>query len=433
MAVQNASSRSDAEPSHVRREAAYGASGLRLLRALHDNFVTLIDSLPPSLITARSHSALLTHDRMRFLLKRVGAVAIFLAISTLAWIPIDILAFKSDWAVLAPLVAGRVVAGLAFLAVAGRPVRAPTLRAGLGSIVFIVVIGIVFFEYAHVVIAVAGPQHLQDVGHGQYLLLPIALTAGVGIFPLTLAEAALVMAAPIAAFLFEAVHQDGGIIWLQFGGAVFAILSIAIIAVVCAVSQLRLFIGLHEQSTIDQLTGAVSRRAGAELLDVLFARAQRSNSPFSLALLDFDEFKKVNDEFGHDAGDRLLREGAHYLRASIPCDDVLIRWGGEEFLIAFANTSHGTAVELIVGLCGRGLGERPDGSVQTASVGLAERQSDRAQSWQELVKLADRRMYEAKALGRARLTAPSAASYRLTYGVTVSESATFTSRSLPTA
>jgi diguanylate cyclase (GGDEF)-like protein len=433
MAVQDASSRADAEPSRVRRRAAYGASGLRLLRALHDNFITLIESLPPSLLTAQSHSVLLTHDRMRFLLKRVGAAAVFLAIATLAWIPIDILAFKSDWAVLVPLVAGRVVAGLAFLAVAGRQVRAPTLRAGLGPIVLIVVIGIAFFEYAHVVIAVAGARHLEDVGHGQYLVLPIALTAGVGIFPLTLLEAALVMAVPIAAFLIEAVHQDGGIIWLQLGGAVFAILSIAIISVVCAVSQLRLFIGLHEQSTVDQLTGAFSRRAGAELLDVLFARTQRSNSPLSLALLDFDEFKKVNDEFGHDAGDRLLREGAHFLRASIRRDDVLIRWGGEEFLVVFANTSHETAIELIVGLSGRGLGARPDGSVQTASVGLAERQSDRAQSWQELVELADRRMYAAKALGRARLNAPSAVSYRLACGVTVSEAVNLGSPSLPTA
>ena len=379
------------------------------LRSVEENLFALlaIANLPPNLVSARNHSLLLTHNRMRFISRRVGASAIFLCIATIAWIPIDIALFAADWGVLVSLIIGRVVTGLLFLAIASLQFRSATLQEGLGVVALMVGVGIAFFAYAHIVIAMAGDHNLAGLGHGQYLLLPIALAAGIGIFPLTLIEAVLLLGGPLAAFLIETLHNDGNAIWSQAGAAVLLMCSIAAITVVCSISQLKLLIDLHEQSTIDQLTGTLSRRAGIELLDVLFAKAQRSNGPFSLVLMDLDHFKKVNDGHGHDAGDCVLREVAQRLRGALRREDAVIRWGGEEFVLVLSNATAENAIQLIIKLCQFGLGNRPDGSMQTVSVGLAERLGDKTQNWQQLVEIADSRMYEAKKLGRDRLNAPA--------------------------
>jgi len=385
------------------------------LRSAAGNLFALlaIAKLPPSLISARSHSLLLSHDRMRFMSTRLGAAAIFLCIATIAWIPIDVVLFFADWSIVFLLIIGRVATGLLFLAVASLQLRSATLHQELGALGLMIGAGTGFFVYAHIVITAAGTSHLAGPEHAQYLLLPVALAAGIGIFPLTLIEAALLLAGPLMALTVETLVNDGYLTWSLAEVAVVLMCSIAITTVVCSVSQLKLLIDLHEQSTIDPLTGTLSRRAGIELLDILFAKSQRSNSAFSLVLMDLDHFKKVNDGYGHAAGDRVLREIARRLRGALRREDALIRWGGEEFVLVLSNATAENATQLIIKLCEFGLGNRPDGSIQTVSVGLAERLSDEAQSWQQLVEIADSRMYEAKKLGRDRLNAPAGLSCRL--------------------
>jgi diguanylate cyclase (GGDEF)-like protein len=350
---------------------------------------------------------------LRFISRRLGAAAIFLCITTIAWIPIDVVLFDADWGVLIPLIIGRVATGLLFLAIASLQFRSVTLQQEVGAIGLMIGVGIVFFVYAHIAIKVAGNSHLARPEHAQYLLMPVALAAGIGIFPLTLIEAALLLAGPLMALTVETLVDDGYLTWSLADVAVFLMCSIAITTVVCSISQLKLLIDLHEQSTIDQLTGTLSRRAGTEILDILFAKSQRSNSPFSLVLMDLDHFKEVNDGYGHNAGDRVLREIARGLRGALRREDALIRWGGEEFVLVLSSTTAENATQLIIELCQFGLGNRPDGSIQTVSVGLAERHSDKTQNWQQLVEIADSRMYEAKKLGRDRLNAPAAKSCRL--------------------
>src|SRR3990170_7392473 len=140
------------------------------LRSVEENLFALlaIANLPPNLVSARNHSLLLTHNRMRFISRRVGASAIFLCITTIAWIPIDIVLFDADWGVLVPLIIGRVATGLLFLAIASLQFRSATLRQGIGAIGLMIGVGIGFFVYAHMVIATAGNPHLAGPGHAQY-------------------------------------------------------------------------------------------------------------------------------------------------------------------------------------------------------------------------------------------------------------------------
>jgi len=85
----------------------------------------------------------------------------------------------------------------------------------------------------------------------------------------------------------------------------------------------------------DHLTGLPNRRAAEARLQLEWDRARRMRSPFALALLDIDHFKRVNDQFGHEVGDRMLRHVAQTVKAALRGGDWVARWGGEEFLICF--------------------------------------------------------------------------------------------------
>jgi len=159
---------------------------------------------------------------------------------------------------------------------------------------------------------------------------------------------------------------------------------------------------LHELATTDSLTGLLNRRAGTDKLTAEIERARRAGSALSLVLLDIDHFKQVNDHFGHDVGDRVLREVADLLRARIRKTDAAARWGGEEFALILPETGLDGADRFAGELLARMRGIRtPDGAPLSASFGVVALDADESAS--ALVKRADRLMYRAKHAGRGRV------------------------------
>jgi diguanylate cyclase (GGDEF)-like protein len=382
---------------YTSRTGAVGARILGIHPASHlavitRNFRHLVASawLAPCLVSARFHDPLLSHQRMQFLADRFGAAALFLSIATLAWIPIDIVLIGMQSATTWWLIIGRVVASAFFVALASLRLLSLTMGAG-----------VVFLAYTHMVIAVLGGE--AGIGHAQYLLMPIALSAGIAIFPLTLIEALALASAPLAALLFEVVHGDGGSFWMHVGTAAGLMGAITLTTIVCSVSQLKLLIDLQEHAAIDPLPGALARRAGIELLSLTFAQAHRTGAPLSIVLFDLDHFKSVNDRFGHEGGDAVLKEVVHNLRGRIRSQDALIRWGGEEFVLVLPATGGHVAASITANFCRAGLCHKPDGSAQTVSAGVVSWPDAAVASWHDMIRTADQRMYAAKALGRNRL------------------------------
>ena len=371
--------------------------------------------LPPELVSARHHHLLLTHHRALLMAERLGATAVFMGVATIAWIPIDVFLFQADWPLVAPLAAARVVAGALFFAIAGFKLRSDTSREAIESLALVVVVGVVFFLFAHRIIGDGEVGHVGGAGHAQYVLLPIALVAGIAIFPLTLKEVLLLSVLPLAVVLVEVLHGDGGTIFSQASAAVLLMSAVGIAAAACSLSQLKLFASLHRESTVDHLTGALSRRAGAELLSLMSASCKKRSTPLSLAFFDLDNFKLVNDYYGHEAGDRVLKQAAVRLMTAGSPGNSLIRWGGEEFILVLPGASANDAAALVSEL-GRSLGLRPDGEMQTVSIGLAECGADQIKSWKRLVELADQRMYLAKKAGRDRLLGPASVARQLVGG-----------------
>jgi diguanylate cyclase (GGDEF)-like protein len=153
---------------------------------------------------------------------------------------------------------------------------------------------------------------------------------------------------------------------------------------------------LGELAALDELTGLPNRRTWAAELQRAIARAHRDGTPLSIALLDLDHFKRFNDEFGHQAGDRVLRTAAAAWRAALRSVDDLGRYGGEEFIVQLPGAHDAEAAEIIERL----REETPSGP--TFSAGVAA--WDGRETAEELIARADRALYAAKAAGRDRVT-----------------------------
>lgn len=167
---------------------------------------------------------------------------------------------------------------------------------------------------------------------------------------------------------------------------------------------------LRSHAYVDPLTGCYNRRGFDERLLAELNRGDRYGRPTALILVDLDDFKLINDELGHPAGDHVLRRFAQLLNGTFRNTDVISRFGGDEFAILFPETT--TAVA-------RRLAERvrtlqrdlfPDGVIPrrvTASFGVAAA-PDTAASASELVAMADRALYAAKTGGRDRVVVAEA-------------------------
>lgn len=152
---------------------------------------------------------------------------------------------------------------------------------------------------------------------------------------------------------------------------------------------------LRELTRIDELTALPNRRAWAAELPSALERARRAAQPLCVAMIDLDHFKRFNDEFGHPAGDRLLRGAAAAWRECLRDGDLLARYGGEEFILLLPSADDRDGAEIL----GRLREVTPLG--QTFSAGLAR--WDGVETSEELIARADRALYRAKGAGRDRV------------------------------
>lgn len=164
---------------------------------------------------------------------------------------------------------------------------------------------------------------------------------------------------------------------------------------------------VSEQVHQDQLTGALNRRGMDEALDRETKRADRQQTPISLALLDIDNFKQLNDTLGHQAGDYALVHLTQVIKDTLRPTDEVARYGGEEFIIIMSETSQDEGVATITRLQ-RELTKRfflhnNERRLITFSAGVALRMP--SETAEDLIARADRAMYQAKKTGKNRVVA----------------------------
>lgn len=162
---------------------------------------------------------------------------------------------------------------------------------------------------------------------------------------------------------------------------------------------------IHELAVTDDLTQLPNRRHAQALLDDERQRCQRSGRAYAVALVDIDHFKRINDVHGHPAGDTALQAFAVHARSCLRANDVLARWGGEEFLVLMPDTALAAAYEAIDRLrsevCRTTAQAVAPGLPMTVSAGVAEGTAGEPAG--ELLARVDRALYAAKQRGRNRV------------------------------
>mgnify|MGYP001627187856 FL=1 len=163
-------------------------------------------------------------------------------------------------------------------------------------------------------------------------------------------------------------------------------------------------------AALDPLTGVANRRSLIAALDRDVARAQRMREPMALMMVDIDHFKDVNDQYGHPAGDRVLCSVVNVLRQRVRAQDLVGRYGGEEFMVLLPDTGLVGAEQLARELCKAveesrcpADGVPGPGIAVTVSIGVFGGRLESGDSWDMLIAAADRALYQAKNNGRNRV------------------------------
>jgi diguanylate cyclase len=350
------------------------------------------------------HSSLLNSYRAKLLISRVRLLALLFSVMTPLWIFFDYLFFPADLAL--KLAVGRIAAtgGFVFLTFFQGQSDRISHAYMVSCLLFLIPFG--FFVFIADLFAVY-PSLDGDFSAGLatgYLFLPFIMAAGLSMFPLTALEGAVLALPSLLAQAFSlhtqinfgGVSNELGILWL--------LLLITGIAILAGMSQLHFWSALVNKTSRDPLTGAYNRATGQELMEKYFYLARRAKTPLAVMFFDLDDFKSVNDLYGHEAGDETLKIMTAALGRSTRKMDLVIRWGGEEFL-AFMPLSQSEDLDTSIHrVCKQNnLGQRPDGKPITASVGVAEFLTDGPTRLSQFIALADHRMYLAKKSGKNRV------------------------------
>ena len=350
------------------------------------------------LLTSRYHSPYLHRHRMKFLLGRVQLLSFFFAIIVPLWSIVDFFVFPApQWMMLAAL---RLISGAIFLMIAWP--KSDEFKLNNIFLLFTIMLAIppVFYLLSIPIINGVELDYVGQIFAEFYGFLPFILLAGLSIFPLTILEV-LLLGVPFIAVTAYGSMLDDGTSFIDLIGTLWLVCLILMVSMFSAISQLRYMIILVARSSLDPLTQTYTRQSGAEIIDMHFRVATRQEKGFTILFFDLDNFKGINDIYGHEQGDKMLCQFTNKLHKLLRDSDMIVRWGGEEFIAVLTNTNLDGAHLVIERITTHWFGNRPDGSTLTASIGVAERISDNADDWTELVTLADQRMYKAKNAGRA--------------------------------
>ena len=349
------------------------------------------------LFSNESHSPLLRRRRARVILSRVR----FLSLLCVIAFPLGFLLDYATFDVESYITLGitRALMAVLFLSLFFGISGGETMRDAYRALGIFFAILLTFQTMFQPLLDITDIFAISNLASAGYLLFPFLIVACIAIFPLTVKEAVLTLILFFVVQMLILILMPENADPHQRLGILLTLMVTGFLCIFAAISQLLYMSLLIDQASIDSLTQCYSRNSGEEIIDVQFKIAKRQNMPFSLVFIDLDSFKSINDRYGHEAGDRVLANAASSIRRNARGSDVIIRWGGEEFVILLPNTDAEGALKSVRRLRNVGLGTRPDGMMVTASFGIVDRQDANVGDWSSLVDIADNQMYDVKSNG----------------------------------
>ena len=350
---------------------------------------------PQDIISTRYHSRDFKTSRAEYISIRIRSLAIVFALLAPLWIPIDY--FVMDDPTFTYIVALRLFFSASLLSLSRWGTFCNLLNAARIRIFLFILVPCLFFLSSHMLLEGIDTDHAILLG---YSFLPFLVMALLTIVPLTLLEGLSCVGLLIAFYVVTKLLQ-GTFLTIPALGDLWLLMLLAVIVLWVQMTQLHMLMRLYREATRDALTGLVNRRVLAAKLE---QEVQQSDGPLAILLFDLDLFKRINDNFGHHAGDTVLQAFGEILKKHCQGNNVVGRYGGEEFLAILPGCGLGEARELAERIrlaCHLYKVHTSEDGKEisfTTSIGVALRKPQ--ESGHELLGRVDQGLYTAKVRGR---------------------------------
>jgi len=351
------------------------------------------------IVSARHHSEDFRETRSGYIVLRLRFMAFFYAISVPLWIPFDYLLLRPEHS--SAMVVPRLLLAAFLLLLGCFTLRKLTSRQAHANLVLTFAATGVFYFASMLIL----DREVAEPALAGYSLMPLLMVAMLGVFPLTLDWAVVLIVIIVAPNLaLETVRSQlmtrdtANMIWifLMLGGISMWVQS----------SQLLMLLKLYRESTQDPLTGLINRRVLMKRLESEIERLGKEKQSFCILMFDLDRFKRINDNYGHLTGDKVLKTTANILQKGLREHDIIARFGGEEFVAVLPGCKSHEAIavaERIRASCHATQVTAPngDGIQLSTSVGVTEYEPGEA--IETTLNRVDESLYKAKELGRNRV------------------------------
>lgn len=354
---------------------------------------------PYDILSTRYHSQDFRHSRAEYISIRIRSLALVFALLAPLWIPIDYAVMER--ATFLQFLTLRLGFSAAYLLLALWGTQCSQLYTARVRIALFILIPGLFYLGSHTILPDSGADNAILLG---YSFLPLLIMALLTIVPLTLLEGLGYQSLLVSIFIATQLLNHS-LYNLSTLGELWLLILLGTIALWVQLTQLHMLMRLYREATRDALTGLVNRRVLSNKIELELAQAHHHhrNSSLCVMLFDLDLFKRVNDTYGHHAGDMVLQAFAGILKQYCQGDIVAGRYGGEEFLAILPNCDVVAATRLAeqirrachqVAVCTTDNQEIHF----TTSIGIAQLKTQ--EQAHDLLLRVDEGLYQAKAAGR---------------------------------
>lgn len=350
--------------------------------------------------STRYHSKDFSFARSEYLRARVQVIALLFSLLTPLWALMDHLSIPSDTRNVVLVLRIIMFGGLVCVVLLSRFKQSNRSNLVLSASIF----ALPAIFYGAVLFALSQSGHVSLVG---YSFIPYLLTATLGVFPFTLLES-LGVGLCLLLLQFCSGFVDGSALSARALQDLWLLVALLVIAMTTNHFQLGLLLRLYRQATHDPLTGLLNRTALTRHLE--HHTLHELPYPVAVMLLDLDYFKLINDEHGHSVGDQVLKRFAALLKADSQENDVICRYGGEEFLLLRGACTLEKAVleaQAIRNRCQHLHLTNLDGKPVPLTVSIGVSILRPGEALHDAIQRADEHLYHAKRSGRNCVMGPA--------------------------
>lgn len=363
--------------------------------ALFNSYFTVDRNALSDLISTKLHSDDFIATRTSYITIRLWFMCMFFALSVPIFSGFDFVLFPNSEAL--DLLVARVVLSLSLFSLA----YLLKVRARVNTVRLVMPLAflapMIFYVASMIIVTDLPKDEIPSI----FAMLPYFILAMLGLFPLTISGGFFVIVCIFVPFVIYNLVLINQPFWLFFND-VWLFMLFAGISLWLQVGQLSMLMKLYRESTVDPLTKLINRR-------VLLRLAQRSHKydeVYSVVMFDLDRFKRINDNYGHSAGDEILVATANAIRHALRPTDIIARFGGEEFVAVLPETKLSDATTIasrVATAISSQITTLADGKelTVTASIGVTQRKAE--ESLDDALKRADDFLYFAKENGRDRV------------------------------